>query len=46
MLKYNAIIKNCRNHKRAHTIVPVDRRDNSCVGNDNSVQVGKTAAAK
>jgi len=31
------IIKNVRNHYTAHTNVPVDRRDNSCVWNDNSV---------
>jgi len=30
-------MKNCGNHYTAHTIVPVDKRDNSCVGNDNSV---------
>jgi len=37
MLKFPARIKNCQNHYTAHTIVPVDRRDNSCVWNDNSV---------
>jgi len=37
MLKFPARIKNGRNHYTAHTIVPDDRRDNSCVWNDNSV---------
>jgi len=38
MLKFRARIKICRNHYTAHTctIVPVARRDNSCVWNDNS----------
>jgi len=37
ILKFPARIKNCRNHYTAHTTVPIDTRDNSCVWNDNSV---------
>jgi len=37
MLKFPARNKNYRNYYTAHTIVPVDRGDNSCVWNDNSV---------
>jgi len=31
MLKVPTRIENCRNNYAAHTIVPVDRRDISCI---------------
>jgi len=37
MLKFPSRIKNYRKQYTIHTIVPVDRRDNSCVWNNNSV---------
>jgi len=37
MLKFPARIKNCRNHYTAQNMVPVDRRYNSFVWNDDSV---------